>query len=175
MDAIEHLETNVWKTPESYGGFSPVGDYLVLAKNRDSELLSRVNWDVAVERLKAQAMDHGSYHNIPADRPNAYTWQASHWAVGWVEYLMVRADAPDDVKTAAGEIVCSLADYAMLDESRYSDAEHEAVSNYWAQCSIRERAGYLRDAELSLFAARRDTLPENDGNGSLYEKLTTGL
>lgn len=174
MNAIEHLEEKVWKTPESYGGFDPVGDYCVLSKHRDSELLDRVNWDIAVETLKAEPMDHGRCGDIPADRPNVYTWQASHWAVGWVEYMMVRADAPDDIKTAAGEMICSLAEYPMLDERRYSDAQFEAVGDYWAQCSVSDRVDYLRDAGLSIFAARRDYLPDND-SGSLYERLSTGI
>lgn len=174
MNAIEHLEDTVWKTPESYGGFSPVGDYCVLSKHRDSELLARVNWDVACESLKAEPMDHGSYDDIPADRPNVYHWRAGHCMVGWVEYLMVRADAPDDIKTAAGEMLCSLADYPILNESRYSDAECTAVDDYWASCSVEDRVDYLRDAGLSIFAARRDYLPDND-SGSLYERLSTGL
>ncbi len=172
MEAAEHL--TAWTRPSSYGGFSPDGDYCVLTRNRDSELLGNVNFDVAVESLKAQAMDHGTSNDIPADRPPAYTWIARHFAVGWVEYLMVRQDAAPDLLTTAGEIVCSLADYPILDESRYSDAQHNAVCEYWAQCSLRERAEYLREAELSLFAARREELPQDD-NGRLFERLSNGL
>ena len=29
MDPIEHLEERKWETPDSYGGFSPVGDYVI--------------------------------------------------------------------------------------------------------------------------------------------------
>jgi hypothetical protein len=172
MEAREHL--SAWRRPESYGGFSPDGDYLVLTRNRDSSLLGDVNFDVAVERLKAQSMDHGRSGDIPCDRPLAYTWVANHWAVGWVEYLMVRCDADESLLTTAGEIVCSLADYPILDESRYSAAEHEAVDEYWSQCSLRERAAYLVEADLSIFAARRDELPQDD-NGRLYDKLSRGV
>lgn len=174
MNAAEHLETAVWKHPECYGGFSPDGDYLVLSRTRDGDLLERVNWDVAVESLKAKAMDHGSFNEVPTDRPAVYHWRAGRWACGWVEYLMVRADAPDDIKEAAGEILCSLADYPILDETRYSNAECEAVDKYWSECSVSDRVDYLRDAGLSIFAARRDYLPQ-DANGALFDALREGL
>lgn len=173
MNASEHLAENVWKQPESYGGFSPIGDFVVLTRNRDSSLLSECNWDVACEGLKAEAYDGGE-DNFAA-RPNVYHWRAGHWACGWVEYLMVRADASDDIQTEAGEIVCSLADYPILDESGFSDREYEAVCKYWGECSVSDRADYLRDAKMSIFAARRDTLPPRNDCGMLFERLRDGL
>jgi hypothetical protein len=174
MHAIEHLTSGefTWKHPDSYGGFSPDGDYLILSRHRDSELLDRVNWEVACESLKAEAYDGGARHF--ADRPNAYHWRAGHWAVGWIEYLCVRADAPESVLTEAGEIVCALADYSILSDDRYSEAEFEAVCDYWANLGTDDRVQYLQSAGLCIFAARRDTLPD-DPTGALRERLTVGL
>jgi hypothetical protein len=172
VNAIEHLETTAWKTPTCYGGFSPVGDYVVLTQHRDSELLERVNWEVACESLKAEAYDDGE-HDF-ASRPNSYHWRAGHWAVGWVEYLCVRQDAPDAVKTEAGEIVCALADYPILAEDKFSEREHAAVCTYWEGLDVSDRVRELQDAGLCIFAARRDCLPE-DPNGMLYESLRVGL
>lgn len=172
MNASEHLQAHAWKTPRDYGGFDPVGDYCVMSRTRESDLLARVNWDVACEALKAEAYDDG--REGFETRPVVYHWRAGHWAVGWVEYLMVRADAPDAMLTAAGEMLCSLADYPILDEGRYSETEWDAVCAYWEQCSVSERVRYLRDAGLSIFAARRDSLPQ-DNNGALFETLREGL
>ena len=175
MHPIEHHEASAWKHPSNYYGFSPIGDYVVMSRHRDSDLLTNTNWQVARESLQAEPMDYGSSGNVPADRPNVYHWRAHHWAVGWVEYLTVRADAPDSVKTQAGELLCSLAAYPILNEERYSDAELTAVHDYWAQCSIQDRMNYLREAGLSIFAARRsDELPQ-DTNGSLFDRLRQGL
>jgi hypothetical protein len=179
MNAIEHLETLAWKTPKCYGGYSPVGDYVVLTQNRDSELLERVNWEVARESLNAEPFDSdecgifGAPTNF-ASRPNVYHWRAGHWAVGWVEYLCVRQDAPDAVKTEAGEIVCALADYPILAEDKFSEREHDAVCTYWEGLDVSDRVRELQDAGLCIFAARRDCLPE-DPNGMLYESLRVGL
>jgi len=172
MNATEHLAEHVWKHPPHYGGFSPDGDYVILSRHRDSDLLSRVNWDVACESLKAEAYDDGARGF--ATRPNVYHWRAGHWGVGWIEYLCVRADAPESVLTEAGEIVCALADYPILDESRHSEAEWEAMCDYWEHASVADRVDYLQRAGLCIFAARRDVLPE-DFTGSLHERLREGL
>lgn len=172
MQALEHLAARVWEHPECYGGFSPDGDYCILTRHRDSLLLDNCNWDVACERLNAQAYDGGDEH--AQSRPAVYHWRAGHWAVGWIEYLMVRADAPQATLETAGEILCSLSDYPILSEDRYSNAEFDAVCAYWERCSVRDRVDYLRDASISIFAARRDCLP-SDPNGYLYETLSNGL
>ena len=36
-----------WEHPDNYAGFSPVGDYLLLSKNRDRYILDEVNFDPA--------------------------------------------------------------------------------------------------------------------------------
>jgi len=168
MNAAEHLAENAWKHPRDYGGFSPDGDYLVLSRNRDSDLLSESNWDYACRALGAEAYDGGSEYF--SERPAVYHWRAGHWACGWVEYLMVRADADESVLTAAGDIVCSLADYPVLDESDYSDRECEAVNETWERASVSERVKWLQWARMNIFAARRDEFPRDD-NGALFDRL----
>ena len=133
MHASKHLTP--WKHPADYGGFSPDGDYVILSVHRDSDCLDRSNWIRACEILGAEDYnaEHPHYGRTAddyPDRPNVYTFRAGHWAVGWVEYLLVRYDAPDSVLTEAREIVCSLADYPVLDESHYSDMEHDEMADY---------------------------------------------
>ena len=154
----------LWTTPSEYAGFSPVGDTLVLSRTRDSDALTRSNWDAAVERLLAAAKQSRVYAE---DQYNAavYDWRASHWACGWVEYLMVRANAPQAVHDEAAAIEQELADYPSLDDDRWSELEAEEADAYWATCSVRERAEMIRDYApgVSIFAARRDHVPSNDG------------
>lgn len=167
-----------WKTPEDYGGFDPVGHYGVLAQHRDSDALSRSNWQVACQQLaEAAGIDEvpfldGGWGDPADDTPPVYQWRAGHWAVGWVEYLMVRPDASQEVIDAAEEIVSALADYPVLDESHWSELEWTEMCDYWARMSVRERAQVIKDsgAEVSLFAARRDEVPSDD-SGRLEEWL----
>jgi hypothetical protein len=80
MKATEHLTP--WVRPDHYAGFNPVGDFVILSRHRDSDLLENCNFEVAVESLKAQSMDHGRAEHIPPDRPAAYTWIARHFLLG---------------------------------------------------------------------------------------------
>lgn len=165
MHAIEHLTECAWKRPDSYGGFSPDGDYMILSRHRDSDTITRSNWEVACESLKAEAWDSRDMEG----RPAVYHWRAGHWAVGWVEYLCVRADAPDDVLTEAGEIVCSLADYPILSDDHHSDLEYSEACELWERESVRGRFRVIKDsgARVSIFAARRDELPNDDSDAIL--------
>lgn len=166
MNAIEHLESVAWKHPDSYGGFSPDGDYLIVSRTRDGDILSESNWAVACESLKAEAYDGGREHFH--ERPNAYHWRAGHWACGWIEYLCVRHDAPNSVLQEAGEIVCSLASYPVLSDDDFSEREWNAACDLWERSSVADRVHYLQRAGLCVFAARRDTLPD-DPTGALRE------
>jgi hypothetical protein len=170
MKPIEHLNACIWTHPKDYGGFSPDGDFCILSQNRDSSLIDRHNWQTACDQLHAEAYDDGHYGELAADRPMVYHWRAGHWACGWVEYLMVRADAPDDIKNAAGEILRKLEGYPILDEDGYSEAKLSEACKYWANCSVKERLEYLQRAELSIFAARHDWLPD-DPTGALFEMI----
>jgi hypothetical protein len=166
MNAEEHLPETAWKTPDSYGGFNPVGDYLILSRNRDSSILEESNWAVACASLGAVDHDSGNLES----RPPVYTFRAGHWAVGWVEHLLVRPDAPDATLKEAGEIICSLADYPVLSDEDYSEREFNASAEIWERASVADRVYYLQRAGLPIWSARRDTLPD-DPTGSLSERL----
>lgn len=136
-----------WEHPDSYAGFSPVGDYVLLSKTRDSYILDVVNFDVALFQLRAESEECNE---------TFYTFRASHWACGWVEYLMVAKSAPESVIAVAEDIDNAIADYPILDDDGYSEAQWEAMHEYWAGLRVVDRLDYCRDAGASIFAARRD-------------------
>ena len=156
MDAIENLTP--WTKPDYYAGFSPDGDYCIVTKNRESSLLEQSNFARITEDLIADAERLGEE---PSDGEFwVYTWSARHWACGWVEYVMVRKDAPASLLEIAGEIVGDLEGYPVYDESHYSDLQCEEIAQYWERCGTRERMEWCRDAGVSIFAARSANVPE---------------
>lgn len=163
-------QLTIWEHPDSYAGFSPDGDILVVSRTRDSDAMARTNWNAARERLCVAA----GVDSVAADDSTApvYDWRASHWACGWVEYLMVSKSAPAAVIAEAQAIADDLDSYPALDEDAWSNLEWEEATDYWASLSVRDRAEMIRDyaPECSLFAARRPWLPENE-NGGLYDVL----
>lgn len=175
---MTEITLDVWETPGDYGGYDPVGHYGVASQHRDSDTLSRSNWQVSCQRLAEAAgieevpFLEGGWSTGPDDAPSVYQWCAGHWAVGWVEYLMVRPDAPEAVLEAAQAIKDKLREYPVLDEDHWSELQWTERCNYWTSLSVRDRARLIRDsgADVSIFAARRDELPCDD-SGQLDEWL----
>ena len=143
-----------WEYPSDYGGFSPDGDYLIYSRNRDSSILENCNYEMILEQLTKLS----DTLVTDEEEPFAYDFRAGHWACGWVEYILISANSPDQLITEAEEIVCALADYPVLNESVYSDKQTEAVYEYWLQCSLSDRIDACKSYGLSIFAARSDDL-----------------
>lgn len=106
--------------------------YIVAAQTRDSDCLSRSNFAVLLKALG------GEGEAVAVE-------EASHWACGWVQYLIVRPDNRKGLRIAI-ESHSAVADYPVLDETHFSEVEDEECSETWKNCfDRRERAKYLRD------------------------------
>jgi len=171
----------IWKTPDSYAGYNPDGHILVVSTWRDADALTRTNWDAAITRLLKAAnleavgsleSERGGWWNAPdpASAPMIYQWSASHWAGGWIQYLMVRPDAPQAVLDECQAIADDLAAYPALDEDAWCELEYEENSNHWRDSSVRDRADIIKHSgsDASIFAARRDYLPSDNGAVEQY-------
>ena len=92
-----------WERPTDYGGFNPVGDFVIYTRNRDSGILETVNSEVIeniFSELNYKFREEWYLHSgLEAGEENwFYIFRAGHWAVGWVEYLMRRK--PCSARTA---------------------------------------------------------------------------
>lgn len=125
---------------------------LPMMQTRDSGVLERSNFRVAVAALEAVDPD-GAHHE-------RHTF--GHWGPGWVEIIVVNLDAPDSVIEAVGGMVAALADYPILSEDDWSELEYETASAAWRVMSLRDRAEVCRSYRVSIFAARRDDVPDCD-------------
>lgn len=178
---IEHARTilseRTWRTPPDYGGTNPVGDYHLMSQHRDSDALERSNYRVILTDLEREAgrlpdppeTTEGRPDNLPAAW--VYDWRAGHWAVGWIEHMCIRADAPDVLLIAAAEWLAALADYPVADGADLSALEWSDAAECWGRLSVRDRARLIRESRCgaSIYAARRDELP--DDGGALMEWL----
>lgn len=129
-------------------------DWLVApcSTNRDADCLQRANWIAQHAQIK--------------DQPETDWLEASfnHWACGWVECCLVRPGTK--AHEIAAEIACALADYPVVSESIWSDLEFSELCDYWSHMRLKERVQYCQRAGVSVFAARRDEVPER-----VYELL----
>lgn len=144
----------LWTRPNSYIG-AEWQEYLVfLGQHRDSDSLTRSNFQVALERLGEES-------------DTVLVVSENHWAVGWVEWIAIHKDDSKAIELAT-EMEESIEDYPILDETHYSNLEYTEAMDYWDSLSLSMKVDYCRDAGVSVFAARRShDLPDR-----LYEKLT---
>lgn len=93
---------------------------IVYTHNRDSTLLDQSNAD-AIEKAMEPHLESG----------DAVGESHNHWAVGWVAGYAIRVYRPDGTITEAFKTWCELQarleDYLVLDETDYSNREHEAT------------------------------------------------
>jgi hypothetical protein len=130
-----------WERPDSYMGETYEDYFVVYSKSRDSDLLTQSNFDAILK-------EHGDKEGVEVNR-------ASHWAVGWVEFIMVRKDAPRDVIEALDNDICYLEDYPVLDENDFSSREfEETIENIKSQAKVS-----LTDEEAGEVFRR---LPDDD-------------
>jgi hypothetical protein len=129
----------------NYMGETPPENLLVLmARNRDSDLLTESNWHCALERLGGES-DAVVIHRF------------GHWACGWLEYLCVVMDTPPHA--IADEIESALNGYPVLDEDDYSSRECDCANQTWLEWySPKERIKYIRDHGGASFNSYADLL-----------------
>ena len=133
---------------DSYANF--IGDtqdikdfYVLLGKNRDSTILTKSNFDTALEMLGGES-DKVQVHRF------------GHWACGWFKLILLHPD----IKSKGEEIEQQLDNYPVLDESEYYERESEEVQRLW-DYSLAERINYCKECGDSVFSARSDIPPDN--------------
>lgn len=132
--------------PESFAYFGDLPlfeswGYSGIGQSRDSETAERSNYRRIFE-------DMGKLFPDEDTETNMLSWvtdfRASHWAVGWVESIVVRVlyDADEDITpqniTSAFRHIAGIArylrdDYPLYDESDYSALEYEERTEYFEQ------------------------------------------
>jgi len=109
------LEANRWRRADNYAGETFEDYYVIVGRSRDSNILEEANFEAALERLGGE------------DDVNVVIARASHWAVGWVESLLVSDTAPDEILEEAEQILEDLQAYPILDEEIYVEKEEEKM------------------------------------------------
>lgn len=137
---------NKWTRPQNYMGASWPEYYVFLGRTRDSDALSRSNFQSAL-RL------------IGGETDTVLTVCENHWAVGWVEWIAIH-ESDSAALERANEIADKLEDYPVVDEMDFSNEEFEEACESWENMDIRERVEMLQEHRLCIFAARSDSIPE---------------
>ncbi len=121
-DASKKVALELWKHPKDYAGETYEEYYVGPVQSRDSDILEQANFISALEMLGGES------------EPDVIVARAGHWAVGWVETILVHKDSDKVAKLE--EIEESLADYPVLDEELFSEMEYKGYQedyDSWAK------------------------------------------
>ena len=144
-------------------------DWLVLPvmRTRDSGPMAESNFESAWSLVEdASVLDN---------ELSCENHRFGHWGPGWFKIIIVRPGS--HCAKVAEEIEARLGDYPVLDDDDYSAREWEAATETWARCyNVRERVQLiqehnrvLREHCVSVFAARRDEIPQGD-HGYIFDR-----
>lgn len=121
-----------WTMPDNYAGAVWPNYYVFLGQNRDSDCLTRSNFQSALDAIGGE------------DGDLVIVVREGHWAVGWVEWIGIHQDAEDKLKEA-DEIACALEDYPVVDDEHLSNLEYEEAQDVWKNCyDTKDRIEYIR-------------------------------
>jgi len=129
-----------WTYDREYSGTSYSEYFQVIGRARDSHHIDVSNFETALARLGGES-------------ETVIVARATHWAVGWVETVMVH-ESDSAALTVAQEICDDLDAYHALDEEDCVRRESEATAALWEQLPLRERVEICGKYGSSIFAAR---------------------
>lgn len=141
------------------GSFLPdQGDWLVIPvmRTRDSNCLSESNFEIALKMLGGEMEEAIEVHRF------------GHWGPGWFEIILVNPENKEKLAVAE-EVESSLENYPVLDDNDFSRKEVETAIDRWMNCGRRERIEICKKYHTSIFASRRDELPDNVNISELAE------
>jgi len=160
MKNLEHLENlralERWTMPDSYFGAEWPEYFVFIGQSRDSDALTRSNFECGLRALGGES-------------DSVLVVRESHWAVGWVEWIGIHESNVEAI-LAADAMACALANYPVLDESHFSELEWDEAQTQWEMMPLKYRVELCAEADVSIFAARRDSIPSED-SGFIYERL----
>ena len=153
-----------WKRPSNYIGADWSG-WLVffLDQNRDSDCLTRSNFQCALERLKAHSTDLES-----EDCKSVQIVSENHWAVGWVEWIAIHESNKPAIAEAC-VIFDRFENHPVVNGDHWSKLEFDAFCEAWNSYGHREFIRELERAELIAEGCLDDSTP--DQTIELFEAL----
>ena len=116
-------DLKAWKRPDSYMGHQYWGYVGLCGQSRDSDTVERSNFERIQEDAEKECGSR-EYNWLEEAMPVIETAHASHWAVGWVETLMVYWA---DVKALdfAASVRKALEGYPVYDDEHHSELAYE--------------------------------------------------
>lgn len=165
-DNTELRAIRPWRRFDNWAGKPWYGWFTGLDQNRDSDTLTRSNYEVFLKALRelpevtVDDTDNAaeSYRTEREDwtlTDTVYVVREHHWACGWVEWIAIHPSNEAAMKLA-DEMLCNLEDYPVLDDDHWCELEENEINEWWQSEPLRYRVEICKDCGESIFAARHD-------------------
>lgn len=142
--------------------FGEHGHWLIAyGRHRDSDILSISNFESMKKALK-ELPEFTDWENVNAP---VTIERSTHWAVGWIDYLIVNPEAKEIVAHAE-KLRASLEDYPVLDDNDFSNREYEAFGESWNDWG---REDYTRELWKAILAEYSEGISEEFSDEELHE------
>lgn len=148
-----------YRRPDSFADFSNINRaeyYVAAGRSRESSTLEESNFRSMLRALGGES-------------ETVIILRDSHWAVGWVETIYIHESDTARLQIA-DDLLTKLEDYPVISEDDWSDLEYTRACEYWERATISDRVYWCQRYRVSIFAARRNELPE-DPSGELMTAL----
>ena len=138
LDTYTPSNLSRWELPRNYFGSEWPEYYVFLSQNRDSDTLTRSNFQCALTAIGGETGEDD-------DGISAVTVvRESHWACGWIEWIAIH-ESNSEALRIADEIAAKLEDYPVVNEDHWSELEDQEAQEVWRNCyNERERIDYMR-------------------------------
>lgn len=147
----EFITKRAWQRPSNYAGETYFDYVCGLGQSRDSDILEISNFESLLEKLG------GESKTVIRER-------AGHWAVGWVEQILVHKSDKKTLQTLK-DILEDFNNYPVIDEDDYSERQHQYYVGY---ASMSQR-------DLARAIATHFGLPEECATDSLLQDVAFEL
>ncbi len=80
LEEWTHQSLSSWDSYDNFMGTAPYKQFVVYARNRDSDLLTESNWYEIIKRLSELGIEYKQEHEIV---------RFGHWLCGWIEQILI--------------------------------------------------------------------------------------
>lgn len=133
-----------WTLPKDYFGSQWPDFYVFLGRHRDSDALTRANFDAGLKAIKAVSAKTYQAPDCDNEQDTIEVVCENHWAVGWVKWIAIHWSDVAALE-CADKIMARLENYPVVDEELWSQYESDEANEVWKNCyRTSERVEYIR-------------------------------
>lgn len=135
-----------WTRPKYYMGEEYYEYYVLYSVTRDSDILTRSNWECILEEIP--------------ESETVIIQRSNHFLCGWVDLLLIH-ESDQEAIDKGNEILKAEREYPVLNDDHFSQLEFEETTEIWQDClALKEKIQLCAEAGVSIFAARSEGIPE---------------